>query len=603
MEPIVRSLISGQLFSSVKSVAVAVMIFGSVLVSVEPCQAQQTRNSTRKIRVKPSPIAAKIGKGVNWAENVETALERSRETGKPVFWYVPTIGGSFMDRKPVIDRYMMAGPFSWESTRQAINNHFIPVKAVPSRDEQEKYGLKPYKFVEPGFLVLDSDQTLKLKVDRITTLHPEWFQSLLGSAVDGGIASIEPDEPTKVIQNQMNAALEIFRSGEHAQAAKAWQAIAQEHPNHPLGWKAAAEAEGFGPIVRGFEVRAGVPNGALKAGIESAGSAAPKNTYGEEELIQRGLKFLLGMQRKDGGFVDCDYDFGGTDSLPNVHVAVTALAGMAMLANRDRFPDQKERIDVAIKRAAEFVVNDDNIAKSDRDEILWAYAYRVRFLSRLIKTHPELVAELQRCVESLEGIKTRRGGWYHEYNNPFVTATALNALSEARSAGANVDSSKITEGVASLAGDRFNNGAYPYGSSRGPQGESKPGTARQIAASAGRMPLCELGLWNWKEATDDRLMSAITISFDMHHHLTSALKYDDHTSNMAYGGFFFWYDMRGRSEAISKIKDEQIRAGFESKQKEIILSLPELDGCFVDSHELGRCYGTAMALLSLDLLD
>ena len=582
---------------------IAVLIFGCLLVSVEPCQAQPTRNSTRKIRVKPSPVAAKIGTGVNWVADVKTALERSRETGKPVFWYVPTVSGSFMDRKPVIDRYMLAGPFSWESTRQALNRHFVPVKAVPNREEQDKYDLKPYKFVEPGFLVIDSDQALKLKVDRITTLHPAWFQSLLDSAVEGGIAMIDPDEQTGAIQNQMHAAMKIFRSGEHARATEAWQAIAKEHPNHPLGWKAAAEAEGFGPIVRGFEVQTDIPDAALKAGIESAGSAAPRNTYGEEELIQRSLKFLLGMQRKDGGFVDCDYDFGGTDSLPNVHVAVTALAGMAMFANQDRLPGQKNRVDAAIKRAAEFVVNDDNIAKSDRDEILWAYAYRVRFLSRLVKTYPEFAAELQRCVESLESIKTRRGGWYHEYNNPFVTATALNALSEARNAGAKVNSSKVTEGVASLAGDRFANGAYPYGSSRGPKGDPKPGTARQIAASAGRMPLCELGLWNWKEATDERLTSAITVSFDMHDHLTSALKYDDHTSNMAYGGFFFWYDMRGRSEAISKIEDEQVRAGFESKQKEIILSLPELDGCFVDSHELGRCYGTAMALLSLDLLN
>ena len=29
------------------------------------------------------------------------------------------------------------------------------------------------------------------------------------------------------------------------------------------------------------------------------------------------------------------------------------------------------------------------------------------------------------------------------------------------------------------------------------------------------------------------------------------------------------------------------------------MALPEIDGCFVDSHEIGRCYGTAMALLCL----
>ena len=36
--------------------------------------------------------------------------------------------------------------------------------------------------------------------------------------------------------------------------------------------------------------------------------------------------------------------------------------------------------------------------------------------------------------------------------------------------------------------------------------------------------------------------------------------------------------------------------------KKLVLDLPEFDGCFVDSHELGRAYGTAMALLCLAAL-
>ena len=68
---------------------------------------------------------------------------------------------------------------------------------------------------------------------------------------------------------------------------------------------------------------------------------------------------------------------------------------------------------------------------------------------------------------------------------------------------------------------------------------------------------------------------------------------------MAYGGFFFWYDMRGRSEAIRAILGPK-REMLAEQQQKIIAGLPELDGCFVDSHELGRCYGTAMALLSMD---
>ncbi|MGI9458190.1 MAG: hypothetical protein ACR2NU_16620, partial [Aeoliella sp.] len=139
--------------------------------------------------------------------------------------------------------------------------------------------------------------------------------------------------------------------------------------------------------------------------------------------------------------------------------------------------------------------------------------------------------------------------------------------------------------------------AYPYSSSRRPG--KKQGTARDIAASAGRMPVCELGLLLWGKSTSDALTSAARRSLDHHEHLDVALKYDDHTSRMAYGGFFFWYDMRGRSEAIKHIEDKAVRESLKAAHKQLILALPELDGCFVDSHELGRVYGTAMALLSL----
>ena len=57
--------------------------------------------------------------------------------------------------------------------------------------------------------------------------------------------------------------------------------------------------------------------------------------------------------------------------------------------------------------------------------------------------------------------------------------------------------------------------------------------------------------------------------------------------------------MRARSETISRLKDRELRKRCAEIQKSLIMNLPELDGCFVDSHELGRVYGTAMALLSL----
>jgi len=293
-----------------------------------------------------------------------------------------------------------------------------------------------------------------------------------------------------------------------------------------------------------------------------------------------------------------------------VHVAVTSLAGMAMLKaceRKDLTDELRTKLTAAIDSAISYVTDESNINKFDRDEILWAYAYRLRFLSRCLqqnvvqlKTNPHSLKEaIAQAAKALENVQSRQGSWYHEYNNSFVTATALVALHEAAKAGAELDQSKIQKGVASLLSDRFANGAYPYSSSRRAAGKLSPGTARDVAAAAGRMPICELGLWHWDKSSDKALVSAIQRSLDLQENLDIALKYDDHTSRLAYGGFFFWYDMRGRSEAISRVRDAAMQAEFKAKHKAMIMALPELDGCFVDSHELGRVYGTAMALLSL----
>jgi len=608
-----------------------------------PSNAQdgtKPKNSTRKIRVKPNGQSARIGTAINWMEDFESAERKSKESGKPIFWYVPTLSGSFMDRKPEINRYMLAGPFSWPIIIETINKNYIPVRVKPSREHQKKYQLLPYKFVEPGFLILEPDGTERKKIDRITTMHTQWFHGLLnseqpnegakpkvleeawlafrkgdyknaGEVLSAGAEVIAAASKGYQCEYGLLQGMILFREGDHVAANEMWNATSQKYPDHPLAWKASAEAQGIGPFCRGFEVFSNIPAKALKSGVESEGSAAPNGTYTEKNVWQNGTKFLIGMQNQDGGFTDSDYDFGGTDSLPNVHVAVTSLAGMCLLESLERSDTDdglKPAIISAIKRAIDYVSDDSHINKFDRDEILWAYAYRVRFLARCVVLSKRVKAEskieldvaklnglLQKSVVALEGVQSERGGWYHEYNNPFVTATALSALKEGSASGARVNQSKIQRGLSSLAGDRFGNGAFPYGS----RGKSGKGTDRDVQASAGRMPLCELGLWSWGKSSDEALLSAIQRSFAHHDNLDIALKYDDHTSRLSYGGFFFWYDMRGRSEAIQRIQDPVIRRELQAKQKAIILTLPELDGCFVDSHELGRVYGTSMALLSL----
>jgi len=619
---------------------VALIVGWLLPINIElQAQTAATRNSTRKIRLTPNALTKKVGSAVNWAPDFDTAVQKSLESNKPIFWYVPTLKGTFMDRKSEIDRYMLSGPFSWPSIIEVINQHYVPVRSAPTKEQQTDYQLVPYKFIEPGFLILQPEGKCETKVDRITTMHPQWFRELLTRSLDHPSPLPTPPQVLATAWRQFKTGdfkeaiqtctsvdtedtlpssvrcelgllqgMANFRLGRHQEAQAIWTAVSKEFPNEPLAWKASAEAQGAGPFYRGFEVHIDLPKQGFMAGINSEGSAAPPNTYTENELWNNGTSFLLGMQDESGGFTDSDYDFGGTDSLPNVHVAITALAGMTMLESlqRPNCPEQlKRRLPAAIKRAIEYTTDDAHINRIDRDEILWAYAFRLRFLSRCLEspevnlgvTPEELKISQQKTVELLEGVQSRGGGWYHEYNNPFVTATALVALAEAKSLGAKIDSDKIEKGLKSLLSDRFANGAFPYSSGR--RKRNNEGTEKDFAASAGRMPLCELGLFVWGKSSETALNTAVKKSLDFHDNLDVALKYDDHTSTLAYGGFFFWYDMRARSETIRRLKNRELRKRCAEIQKSLIMNLPELDGCFVDSHELGRVYGTAMALLSL----
>jgi hypothetical protein len=306
------------------------------------------------------------------------------------------------------------------------------------------------------------------------------------------------------------------------------------------------------------------------------------------------------MQRSDGAWVDSDYDFGGTDSLPNVYVAVTSLVGLSLLQAKDRLPARSADIDAALDRAAAFVRDPKHINLIDRDEILWAHAYRLRFLAERYRRGQEELDTVNQAVQSLESVQGTRGSWYHEYSNSFVTATALVALARAKEVGASVDMQVVERGLQSLLRDRFANGAFPYSNGRGNRDNRQ--AEGNIPASAGRMPICELALWLWQQSDDARLQFAVEQSLLHHDKLQVAYKYDNHTSTLSYGGFFFWYDMESRAEAIGHLADVAWRESAAKQHRKRVLGLPEVDGCFVDSHELGRCYGTAMGLLSLGSL-
>ena len=601
-------------------------------------------NSTDKNRAVPNELAKKVGSAIHWENDYSAALAKAKQSGKPIFWYVPSIPGTFMDRKEEVDRYMLAGPFSWPTIINLVNQNCVPLRTIPNRALQKQFELQVYKFVEPGFLIIQPTEEVTLIANRLTTLHPPLIMKLLQNALgpnsdlgdeasefQGAVSSKVLDdaiaanwkleaEPLQQIlksdsmESKLIAGMCVFKMGRHEEAREIWQKASLAHPTHPLAWKAACEAQGIGPFYRGLEVFEKLPETAARVSDSKriTSAAAPK-AYSEDQLWDRSVNFLLGMQHINGGFFDSDYDFGGEDSLKNVHVAVTSLVGLALIEAMPKSPspEQKLRIQNALDRARSFVTKDSNLNLFDRDEILWAQAYRIRFLASLTVSSGEpatsnnsednLANSLQRAVQQLEGLQLKTGGWYHEYANAFVSATALTALFDAKQAGAVVDGSKTDRGLQRLASQRYSNGAYPYATRR--ENGRNEGTEKDLAGAGGRISICELARRRWGQVNDQDFTLAIEKSMKYHELLAKALKYDNHTSTYAYGGFFFWYDMQARSESIALITDVNKRRELVMQQRDLILGLPEVDGCFIDSHELGRCYGTAMALLSMKAIE
>ena len=559
---------------------------------------------------------------VPWRTSLDAALKESKESGKPVFWYVPSLAGSPMDRQDWVDWSMMAGPFSWPRTVALLGDHYVPVRRSASKAQMKRFGLKVREFVEPGFIILGPDGKEQMRAHELTSLHPLWFlrQLKTGDALPldtlhpgfltpeqarrclHGDTSIELDPGIDVAQKAearwLLGAGQWSRRDEEG-AKEHWASLVRDYPDSPLAAKAQMEIEGYGPFVRGLEWPVELPEKAL---VPSGDGTRLPDVYETSELWNSGARFLVHMQRSHGGFVDSIYDFGGTDSLPNVFSTVTAIAAIALLEAAHR-KVEVEGLEEALQAALLYASDDARLAMQDTDERVWVYLYRIRLYTRWLDRRPQdkgrIQPLLEKATQDVLGMQADTGAWYHEYSSPFVTAQSLVALHDAKEHGVRIKGvAKIVErGVAALMQCRTNQGAYSYyyRPNRSPRSSIEEGV--------GRMPLGEEALWRWKAGRRGDIARAIELSFEHQHHLFAVQKYDDHASRYAYGGFFFWWDLWVRSEAILALPQGALRRRMLEEQRKVLLQMPEIDGAFIDSHEVGRAYGTGMALWCLALTE
>jgi hypothetical protein len=372
-----------------------------------------------------------------------------------------------------------------------------------------------------------------------------------------------------------------------------WKKLAEAVPDSSWGWRAAAnttihkDAKAYGPAAVGFE-------DVLWSAAPAAGAVgtrwelAPANL---EDIAKRAVAWLLRNRSSKGSWNDARYAYWPSPEIqPNVHMAVTALACAALLEWRDVDP---KTIDAVLESSEAYLLDEGKMARGQNEES-YADAYRLLYFSR---KHAALkdagaraknVERMNAIVGKLAALQDQKGFWAHEYPNAFCTAAILQSLIQARKAGASVEDKVLKAGADALNGNRDASGRFTYDAAR---------PATRPFDSSGRNAMGQGALLELK-ATERAQFESAMEEFWSFLDRREKVRVCDFHSDGEMAGFFFFNNVFHTSEEISLLEGAA-RDGAKSKLAAHLAKIPEIDGSFIDSHEMGKSYGTAAALLSL----
>ncbi|MEZ5962984.1 MAG: hypothetical protein R3F56_03965 [Planctomycetota bacterium] len=390
-----------------------------------------------------------------------------------------------------------------------------------------------------------------------------------------------------------------LRLGHESEAARLFGAVADRFPQTTWGRRAKANVQlgnddrPMGAAFANFEhfgyLPAAAYEGKLPRDTTWAGSAADADA-----LAEGAVEFLLESQRENGGFTDSRYAYWpNTKITPNAWIAITALAATALLEFRDVAP---ARVDDALTSAERYLFDPTRFNRGTNEDV-YADAYRLLYLTRKLARSPTearapILARANALVKDAAARQYDDGFWAHEYKNAFCTGAMLWSLVEAKSQGIEVPDEVISKGGEALLSARHSDGSFVYGGTA--RGTPRP-TGRKDAAV--RMPLCEGALLALQRSDLDKVNDAFRNYFDFMDRIETVRRNDFH-SDGELAGFFFFHGLYHNSQANRALPEAERKANAQ-RIRAILLRIPEMDGSFVDSHEIGRSYGTAMALLTL----
>lgn len=344
--------------------------------------------------------------------------------------------------------------------------------------------------------------------------------------------------------------------------------------------------------------------------------------------INRGVKFLLDDQRKDGSWGSPEHTKslniyapppGAHDAF---HTAVTSLVIMALIEAEPKLAE-KDRAEVnkAIDRGAEWLearIGKLRRATGDALYNVWGHSYSIQAFVKLhdrAKGDAALQETYKELAQSQADMLARYsfvgGGWsYYDMlaatQTPsdaafsFTTATGLIALKQAESIGVTFPERLTKKAIASLLRQQNPDFSYDYGEylrmmPRHPI--NRPG------GSLGRSQACNLALrmYGDERVSDEVIKTWLNRLYARNGWLSYGRKRPvPHESFFYVAGYFYYYGHWHAALCIDVLPKSE-RPYFQDHLAHILLPLQEKDGSWWDFplYDYHQQYGTAMAIMTL----